>query len=45
VIDAKIHGTQSGNEGKKRGRPAKHASMELGDWETMQEVLKSGSLH
>ncbi|KAG1862190.1 DNA polymerase family A-domain-containing protein [Suillus subluteus] len=45
VIDAKIPSTQSGNEGKKRGRPVKHASMELGDWEAMQEVLKSGSLH
>lgn len=44
VIDTRIRGTQSGNEGGKRGRPAKHASMEPGDWEAMQEVLKSGSL-
>lgn len=45
VIDSGIRGTQNSNEGKKRGRPAKHVSMELSDWEAMQEVLKSGSLH
>jgi DNA polymerase gamma 1 len=45
AIDTRIRGTQSGNAGGKRGRPAKHASMEPGDWEAMQEVLKSGSLH
>ncbi|KAG0693387.1 DNA polymerase family A-domain-containing protein [Suillus ampliporus] len=36
---------KSGNQGKQRGRPSKHASMELDDWEAMQEVLKSGGLH
>ncbi|KAG1834876.1 DNA polymerase family A-domain-containing protein, partial [Suillus variegatus] len=41
VTDTRISGAQNGNEGKKRGRPVKHASMELGDWEAMQEVLKS----
>lgn len=44
VTDTRISGAQNGNEGKKRGRPMKHASMELGDWEAMQEVLKSGNL-
>ncbi|KAG2055926.1 hypothetical protein BDR06DRAFT_953305, partial [Suillus hirtellus] len=44
VTDTRISGDQNGNEGKKRRRPVKHASMELGDWEAMQEVLKSGNL-
>ncbi|KAG1748455.1 DNA polymerase family A-domain-containing protein [Suillus paluster] len=46
VGDSGMRSTTSDNRGKKRGRSAKHASMEIdGDWEAMQEVLKSGGLH